>query len=143
MLIGNSVAGERRNAEVSEWPGFRERRRHMRRACTVKRLAVVLAALGALTVTATPATAQQRDPFDPLVSTGSDVTEETGGVPASSESTSGSATEASTDSTVEESSLPNTGSGMSEWLAVAYALVAIGAGFVLITRILSPDDKRR
>lgn len=115
----------------------------MTRAWTVKRLAVVLAALGALAVTATPATAQQRDPFDPLVSTGSDGTEETGGVPVSSESTSGSGTGASTESTVEESSLPNTGSGMSDWLAVAYALVAVGAGFVLITRIVSPDDKRR
>jgi hypothetical protein len=134
------------NGGTLRWGGrlvFRERRRHMTRAWTVRRLTVLIAALGTLTVAATPATAQQRDPFDPLVSTGSDVTEETGGVPAPTESTSGSGTEASADSTVEESSLPNTGSGMSEWLAVAYALVAVGAAFVLITRILSPDDKRR
>jgi hypothetical protein len=110
---------------------------------TAKRFGLLLATVGVLTVATVPAVAQQRDPFDPLVSTGSATTDDTGGAPTSTDISASTSTESSADTTVEESSLPSTGSGVSEWLAIAYILVAIGAGCLLIAKVLSRQQKRR
>lgn len=114
----------------------------MTRTRTAKRYGLLLATVGVLTVAAVPAVAQQRDPFDPLVSTGSATTDDTGGAPTSTD-TSANSSESSADTTVEESSLPSTGSGVSEWLAIAYILVAIGAGCLLIAKALNRQQKHR
>jgi LPXTG-motif cell wall-anchored protein len=110
---------------------------------SVTRFALALTCFAALFVMiAAPAAAQQRDPFDPLVSTGG-VSDDTGTTTSSSTSGSSTSSSSSSDGAVEESSLPNTGSDMSQWLAVAYVLVAAGIGFIVITKTLTPEAKRR
>jgi LPXTG-motif cell wall-anchored protein len=100
-------------------------------------LALLLVAIGILTVlTAAPANAQQRDPFDPLVSSGS--VDDTGTTTGSTQTQADPEPTTSTQPAVQESSLPNTGSDMSEWLVVAYVLVATGAGLLLLTKTLGP-----
>lgn len=84
-------------------------------------------------VVASPAAAQsERDPFDPLVEPATG-----GGAPGG---------DAAPDDApfrppqpIDE--LPVTGSSSpSDWLALAYAAVALGAGLVLIARINSPPQ---
>jgi hypothetical protein len=108
---------------------------------TAMRIALLLAAVGLITVASAPVAAQTRDPFDPLVSTGSATTDDTG-TSTSTDTPTDASTVTSSDTVIDESSLPNTGNGVTEWLVVAYALIAIGAGFVVMARVLSQAQKK-
>jgi LPXTG-motif cell wall-anchored protein len=111
-------------------------------ASRAMRLALLLAAIAGITlITAAPALAQQRDPFDPLVSSGS--VDDTGTAADSTQTQADAGTTTTTQPVVQESSLPNTGSNVSEWLVVAYVLVATGAGLLVLTKILQPTAERR
>jgi LPXTG-motif cell wall-anchored protein len=105
-------------------------------------LALLLGAIATITlITAAPAFAQQRDPFDPLISSGS--VDDTGTTAGSTQTQADVGTTTTTQPVVQESSLPNTGSNMSEWLVVAYVLVAVGAGLLVLTKILAQAGERR
>ena len=93
----------------------------MRRAIAVAVLALVL-----LTLFAAPAMAQARDPFVPLVQPGGAVDPESG--------------EPVTDPQVAppvqpSEPMPNTGVDASSWFGLAYALLAVGAGMVVLGRM--------
>jgi LPXTG-motif cell wall-anchored protein len=103
------------------------------------RLLLVLATVGAWMVIAAAPAVAQRDPFDPLVSTGSTTTADTGTTTTSSDTQADTTTQTTTESTVEENSLPNTGSRMTPWLALAYVLVTVGAGLLVLSKTLQPD----
>jgi hypothetical protein len=102
----------------------------MRRAIAVFVLALVLVAL-----VAAPAMAQTRDPFEPLVVPGGAVDPETG--------------EPVTDPQVAppvqpSEPMPNTGADTSSWFGLAYALIGVGAGMVVLARLYrNPAPTRR
>jgi hypothetical protein len=100
----------------------------------MKRLLLFVCVVGILNALAAPALAQ-RDPFDPLV------TENTGDTTTAPES-SGDTNDAETDPVVEDSSLAATGSNSTAWFAIAYVLIAVGAGLVIMGRIGSPAMDR-
>jgi hypothetical protein len=102
----------------------------MRRALAVVVLALILVAL-----IAAPAMAQARDPFVPLVQPG-------GGVdPATGEPV----TDPQVAPPVQPSEpMPNTGADTSSWFGLAYALIAVGAGMVVLGRLYrNPATTRR
>jgi hypothetical protein len=95
----------------------------------------LLVALTAVLALAAPAAAQLRDPFDPLV-------------------TEGSTTEGTTDGTGTTGGGPvvqpqpatevdaNTGGDPSPFLVIAYGLLALGVGAVVISKTLGPQPVR-
>jgi hypothetical protein len=85
-------------------------------------------------VFAAPAAAQLRDPFEPLVEEGATAGTTTG------ETTGGTTTVQPGPATEAE---PTTGADPSPYLMVAYALVAIGAGAIVIAKTLQPVAARR
>lgn len=101
-------------------------------------IVVVAGTAAALLMLDGSARAQQRDPFDPLVSPGATATDDTG-VTGTSVEGAGDTTDTAPAPSVEESSLPSTGPGVTGWLAVAYVLVAIGASLILLTKTLQRD----
>ena len=91
-----------------------------------------------LVLVATPALAQ-RDPFEPLIDPNAS-TVGTGGTTTDP----GTSDPATTFEPVNGSEvLANTGSDVSPWLAIAYSLIALGAGAVVIARMYQPQALRR
>jgi hypothetical protein len=94
---------------------------------------LVLASIVAL-VSAAPAFAQARDPFDPLVT-------------QSSSSSSGSGGASETDyqapqgdvAPAGQEALPATGANTSVWLGIAYVLVALGVGALVLSKVYAPQ----
>lgn len=106
----------------------------------VQRLVLAAVMIVALLAPAA-ALAQQRDPFDPLVKEGSGST-----ISASTDTTDGedSATRNNdaAQQPVADESLPTTGGDATSWLALAYMLIAVGAGVLLLGRVLAPRPAR-
>ncbi|HVF54358.1 MAG TPA: hypothetical protein VNC78_12255 [Actinomycetota bacterium] len=104
-------------------------------AAIVGRTIVVFGLLLAL---AGPASAQQpigRDPFDPVVSA------DQGGDGAIGEVT-GEIDPVVPGTVTETEPLPTTGAEPRSWLALAYILVALGAGTLLVTRVMTLPPQR-
>ncbi|MGH2693817.1 MAG: hypothetical protein ACRDJJ_03270 [Actinomycetota bacterium] len=95
----------------------------------------LLVALAAVLALAAPAAAQLRDPFDPLVTEGEGTT---GG--AAEDTTQGGGTEVQPQPATEVDA--NTGGDPSPFLVVAYGLLALGVGAVVISRTLGPQPVR-
>ncbi len=111
----------------------------------MRKLLVVIAALGLVFVPVSSAAAQTtglRDPFDPLLSV------DAGGETATG-TTAGTGTDVD-DPTVPDDSvapptddeLPTTGADPTNWLAAAYILVALGGGLVASAKLLRPSPRR-
>lgn len=99
---------------------------------------VVLLVMTCLALMAAPALAQ-RDPFDPLIDPNA-VNVGAGGATTGGDTTGGSTVFQPTDGS---DVLANTGSDVSPWMAVAYALIVTGAGAVVIARMHQPQPIRR
>ncbi|MDQ3940506.1 MAG: hypothetical protein M3238_04050 [Actinomycetota bacterium] len=91
-------------------------------------LTVVTATLLTITVAA-PALAQPRDPFRPLV-----------GGPGTTTSTTTTTGEIDSTTTVPAGSerLAETGSDTQSWFGLAYALIALGGGALVLARMRAP-----
>ena len=94
---------------------------------------LVLASIVAL-VSAAPAFAQARDPFDPLVTQ------------SSSGGTSGGGGGGSVDVAPQgdvapagQEALPATGADTSVWIGIAYVLVALGVGAIALSKVYAPQ----
>lgn len=116
-------------------------------AATKRRLsALVLAgAWIALVAVAGPAAGQVRDPFDPVVDTSVETTTDTGQTTTSTEPSAGAETTTittTTETAADEGTLPNTGGSVSSWLAIAYVLVAAGAGLLLLAKSIGESSGR-
>ncbi len=102
----------------------------------MKKLVALAAVLVALLATAPSAAAHPtglRDPFEPLISPEDET------ATATSTATT-EAPEVGTATTIDETDqgLPTTGSDPSSWLAVAYFMIAAGAGALAFARLASP-----
>jgi hypothetical protein len=107
----------------------------------VRRLLLAVAAVMVLGIAAAgPALAQARDPFEPLVSNETSASSDTT-VDATSDD-QGAADDSSTQQAPSESVLPTTGGGLTGWIGVAYVLVAVGGGFMVLGRVLGPQRNR-
>jgi hypothetical protein len=99
----------------------------------------IVALLGCLAILAVaPAAAAQegrRDPFRPLVSDEPASTGVPGGTDTSQPSTSTSTPEQGVGTT---EGTPNTGLPASDWSALAYMLIALGAAAVALARLRKP-----
>jgi LPXTG-motif cell wall-anchored protein len=97
-----------------------------------------------LVALAGPAAGQMRDPFDPVVDTSVETTTDTGQTTSSTEPPAATETTATTttESTADEETLPNTGGSVSSWLAIAYVLVAAGAGLLLLATTIGESSGR-
>lgn len=105
----------------------------------MKKLAALTAlALTTLVLLAAPAMAQ-RDPFDPVIDPNAAPVVTTG------TTTTGTTTTTTTtgSSNVGSDALANTGADVTPWLAIAYGLVAMGAGAIVIGRLYQPQLARR
>lgn len=94
-------------------------------ACTV----------GLLLVLSSPAAAHKtglRDPFEPLISPEDATTTD-----STSTDTNSDTTDVGTAITVEDTDdgLPNTGSNVTDWFAIAYVLLAAGAGALTFGKV--------
>ena len=85
-------------------------------------------------VSAAPAFAQARDPFDPLVTQ------------SSSGGTSGGGGGGSVDVAPQgdvapagQEALPATGADTSVWIGIAYVLVALGVGAIALSKVYAPQ----
>lgn len=90
-----------------------------------------------LGLAAAPALAQ-KDPFDPVIDPNA----------ASTGSTTGTISTTPGDSTVVQPAvgsegLANTGADVTPWLAVAYGLVVLGGGVLVLARMYQPQPTRR
>jgi LPXTG-motif cell wall-anchored protein len=94
----------------------------MRRALAVAILALVLVVL-----VAAPAMAQQRDPFQPLIDPNAPVVAPGDPAPGTDPDTA--------PPFQPNEQVPNTGADTSSWFGLAYALIAIGAGLVVLARL--------
>lgn len=99
---------------------------------------VALLAFTCLALAAGPAFAQ-RDPFDPLIDPNA-ATDSGGGTTTGGQTTGGSTVFQPTDGS---DVLADTGSDPSPWMAIAYALIAIGTGALVIARMHQPQPLRR
>lgn len=107
----------------------------------VRRLLLAVAAVMVLGIAAAgPAVAQARDPFEPLVS--NETSSSTDTSTAANSDDQGASDETSTQPAPSESTLPNTGGGVTGWIGVAYVLVAVGGGFLVLGRVLGPQRNR-
>ncbi len=107
----------------------------------MRKVLVPLAVVGLLAV---PAAAVQaappdlRDPFQPLLGTEEDGTT-TGGAPTGEDPAGEDPTgNGDPDPVPPDDGLPTTGSDTTSWLAGAYALISVGAGFVAAARVGRP-----
>ena len=103
----------------------------------MRRALVSAAILMILALTAGPATAQNlRDPFDPLLTTGSSTTApgENGEAGVDPEPFTPSDEGPSTEPPPATDDLPHTGAAATEWLALAYVLLVAGAGLWALSR---------
>ena len=87
-----------------------------------------------------------RDPFRPLLSNETDGApsggDPTGTDPAGEDPTGDDPTGGVDPDPVPPDGLPTTGSDTTEWLAGAYALIAVGAGLVMLDRVARPRRRR-
>ena len=100
-----------------------------------------MALLGLLVITclalaAAPAYAQ-KDPFHPVI----DPNAATTGSTTTTTTTGGDTT--FTPPVIGSEGLANTGTDVTPWLAIAYALVVLGAGTLVLTRMYQPHPARR
>ena len=97
---------------------------------------LVSLALICLVLGAGPALAQ-KDPFDPVIDPNTSTTTTT--------DTTGSVGGGSTtfQPSVDNEGLANTGAGISGWLAIAYCLVVLGGGAIVIAKMYQPQPIRR
>jgi LPXTG-motif cell wall-anchored protein len=125
----------------------------------------LVAALVLMVVSAAPALAQ-RDPFDPVDSqgSGSSSSDDSSGGPFTEPGTGGSSDDNEPDTSgnadpddptqpdanpapgdddpevqPNNDTLPNTGAEPVSWLVMAYALIAVGGGFLIAGRFLHPQ----
>jgi hypothetical protein len=104
----------------------------------MKKLAALIPpALVLLALMAAPAFAQ-RDPFDPLIDPNAAPAVTTG-----TTTTDTSTTTTTVPPNVGSDELANTGADVAPWMAIAYGLVAMGAGAVVIGRMYQPQLVRR
>jgi hypothetical protein len=96
----------------------------------------LLVALTAVLAFAAPAAAQLRDPFDPLVTEGEGTTE---GTTEGTGTTGGGPVVQPQPATEVDA---NTGGDPSPFLVIAYGLLALGAGAVVISKTLGPQPAR-
>lgn len=101
-------------------------------ALCMRKLLVVALAAGALVLAAASPALAQRDPFDPIVDPNS-------GTAPSGSADSTETTEEPVFAPSEPESMPNTGSDPSSWLAIAYALIVMGAGTIALAKIYRPQ----
>lgn len=99
---------------------------------------VVLLVMTCLALLAAPALAQ-RDPFEPLIDPNAPATGATGTTSGSTTTTGGTVFEPTDGSDV----LADTGSDVSPWMAIAYSLIVLGAGALVIARMYQPIVLRR
>jgi LPXTG-motif cell wall-anchored protein len=94
-----------------------------------------------LVALAAPAAGQARDPFDPVIDTSVETTTDTSQTTSPTSPTESASTSETTTTTTatDEGTLPTTGSSVTSWLAIAYVLVAAGAGILLLART---EDER-
>ena len=108
----------------------------------MKKLAALIAlALASLVLMAAPASAQ-RDPFDPVIDPNATVVT-TGTTTTDGTTTDGTTTTTNLPPNVGSDELADTGTDVAPWLAIAYGLVAMGAGAVVIGRMYQPQLVRR
>lgn len=104
--------------------------------CMKKLAALVALALASVLFMAAPAFAQ-RDPFDPVIDPNAPP------VVTGAEPTGTTTTTTTLPPNVGSDQLANTGADVAPWLAIAYGLVAMGAGAVVIARMYQPQLVRR
>ena len=97
-------------------------------------LAVVLLAVFCLSLAATPALAQGRDPFEPALDSGGQVEPGTENEP---EAEPEGEPETEPEAEPQEGGMGNTGLETQPWLVLAYVLISVGAGSVFLGRALS------
>ena len=95
-------------------------------------LVVTLLVFGCGFLLATPAAAQ-RDPFQPAAGQGGSVEAPTGSAPGE---------DPAAFAPPPTDPLANTGVEIEQWLALAYALIACGAGAVMIARLARPTPAK-
>lgn len=99
-----------------------------------------MTAMTCLALMATPALAQ-RDPFDPLIDPNAPTVGTTGGsITTTTDTTGGSSVFQPTDGS---DALANTGSDVSPWMAIAYTLIVMGAGALVVARMYQPHPATR
>lgn len=98
-------------------------------------LCLALASIVAL-VSAAPAFAQARDPFDPLVTQGSSGGSSGGGGGTSEPD---DAAPQGNVAPAPQEALPATGADTSVWLGLAYVLVALGVGALALSKVYAPQ----
>ncbi len=105
----------------------------------VRFLGAILSATLLVGLVAAPASAQARDPFDPLVTegSGSAAVVDEGGDPFEPNGGGG------VNVTPTTEGLAETGFDSSGWLFVAYVLLALGTGALVLSRNWSPLPHRR
>jgi LPXTG-motif cell wall-anchored protein len=102
----------------------------------MRRWVIGMAAVGLLLTLSSPAVAQTsglRDPFEPLISPEDETSTDT----TTTDTTTTDPTDTGATVTVADpdDGLPNTGSNATDWLAIAYVLVAAGAGALAFARV--------
>ena len=102
----------------------------------MKRLLMAGFVAGILAVVAGPAGAQERDPFVPLVTP-----EEESGAAEGSGETGGAQPGSGPGPTQDVTSqlteqMPETGARVSTWAGVAFALIAMGGGLLVLGRVM-------
>jgi hypothetical protein len=103
----------------------------------MKKLAALLAlVLTSLVLIAAPAFAQ-RDPFHPVIDPNAAPVVTTG------TTTTDTAPTTTVPPSVGSDALANTGADLTPWLAIAYGLLVMGAGAVVIARMYQPQLVRR
>jgi hypothetical protein len=100
------------------------------RRVTGRTTVCLLVALFAVLALVAPAAAQLRDPFEPLVTEGSTTEGTTGGTGT----TDGGGTEVQPQPATEVDA--NTGGDPSPFLVIAYGLLALGAGALIVSKTL-------
>ncbi len=94
-----------------------------------------VSALCCLVLVATPAWAQ-RDPFHPVI-------DPNAGVVSTTDTTTGTSTTVTeVPSGVGSDSLADTGADVAPWLAIAYTLILMGAGAIVIARLYGREPAR-
>lgn len=100
-----------------------------------KMTAIVTMATFCFVVMTAPALAQ-KDPFHPVIDP------DAGTVVVTGSGTVGSGTTTELPPDVGSDSLAPTGSDVSPWLAIAYTLILLGAGAIVIARMHRPEPIR-
>ena len=103
---------------------------------------VCAAALFSVLLLAAPAVAQVRDPFDPLLTTGSETDTDTGITTDTPPVTTPPAETPLVNPPPPSDDLPNTGADPKNLLTLAYVLLAAGGVMVAISHVGEPYPRR-